>query len=218
MLDKSKSGTLTFGVAKTELELAPLLVLACGALSHEIEALKRLNGWGHMQVKCLDADLHNRPKLIAGLLREKIEQYRDQYQTIFVAYADCGSGGDIDRVLEGENIQRLPGAHCYSFFAGEKTFGEFSEAEPGTLYLTDFLARHFDRLIITGLGLDRHPELMDDYFGNYRRVVYLSQRRDPALLARAKRAAEILGLNFEQHHSGYGDLETGLQAQVLAVA
>lgn len=194
---------------------SPILIIACGALAQEIVQLQTLNGWNHLHLKCLDAELHNRPHLIAGKLREKIAQHRNEYNNIFVAYADCGSGGEIDRVLEDENIERLPGAHCYSFFAGEQRFKEISEQELGSFYLTDFLAKHFERLVIKGLKLDQHPELRDQYFGNYTRVVYLSQEDNPSLRDLAKNAALFLGLDFEHEHCGYGDLQTGLESQVL---
>jgi len=196
-------------------QFLPILVIACGALAQEIVQLQALNGWNHLHLKCLDAELHNKPQLIAGKLREKIAEHRNQYENIFVAYADCGTGGDIDRVLEDENIERLPGAHCYSFFAGEQRFREISEQELGSFYLTDFLAKHFERLVIKGLKLDRHPELRDQYFGNYKRVVYLSQQDNPKLLSLAKNAAESLDLDFEHEHCGFGDLQTGLESQVL---
>ena len=194
---------------------SPILIIACGALAQEIVQLQTLNGWNHLHLKCLDAELHNRPHLIAGKLREKIAQHRNEYNNIFVAYADCGSGGEIDRVLEDENIERLPGAHCYSFFAGEQSFKEISEQELGSFYLTDFLAKHFERLVIKGLKLDQHPELRDQYFGNYTRVVYLSQEDNPSVRSLAKNAALFLGLDFEHEHCGYGDLQTGLESQVL---
>ena len=194
---------------------SPILIIACGALAQEIVQLQTLNGWNHLHLKCLDAELHNRPHLIAGKLREKIAQHRNEYNNIFVAYADCGRGGEIDRVLEDENIERLPGAHCYSFFAGEQRFREISEQELGSFYLTDFLAKHFERLVIKGLKLDQHPELRDQYFGNYTRVVYLSQEDNPSLRDLAKNAALFLGLDFEHEHCGYGDLQTGLESQVL---
>ena len=194
---------------------SPILVIACGALAQEIVQLQALNGWNHLHLKCLDAELHNKPQLIAGKLREKIAEHRNQYENIFVAYADCGTGGDIDRVLEDENIERLPGAHCYSFFAGEQRFREISEQELGSFYLTDFLAKHFERLVIKGLKLDQHPELRDQYFGSYTRVVYLSQEDNPSVRSLAKNAALFLGLDFEHEHCGYGDLQTGLESQVL---
>ena len=194
---------------------SPILIIACGALAQEIVQLQTLNGWNHLHLKCLDAELHNRPHLIAGKLREKIAQHRNEYNNIFVAYADCGSGGEIDRVLEDENIERLPGAHCYSFFAGEQRFKDISEQELGSFYLTDFLAKHFERLVIKGLKLDQHPELRDQYFGNYTRVVYLSQEDNPSVRSLAKNAALFLGLDFEHEHCGYGDLRTGLESQGL---
>lgn len=183
------------------------LLIACGALSHEIVALMRAHGWSHMTVQCLPADLHNRPERIPEAVRAKVRAGRGRFARMFVAYADCGTGGMLDRVLEEEGVERLPGAHCYEFFAGARVFAAMADAEPGTFYLTDFLARHFERLVIHGLGLDRHPELAPAYFGHYRRLVYLSQRADPALLEHAREAAARLGLVFEHVHTGYGDLE-----------
>tara|TARA_B100001029_G_scaffold148996_1_gene130474 strand:+ start:295 stop:918 length:624 start_codon:yes stop_codon:yes gene_type:complete len=203
---------------KKSLDLAKparMLIIACGALAREIQALRRSYGWEHIDLKCLDADLHNRPKLIAGKLRQKIALYKDQYEKIFVAYADCGSGGEIDKVLEEHCLERLPGAHCYSFYAGKNQFIKLSQQEPGTFYLTDFLVENFDRIVIRGLKIDRYPELLQQYFANYRRVVYLSQTRQSRLLLEARRAAQTLGLRFEHNHCGYGDLESCLQVQVL---
>ena len=194
----------------SEQSKAKLLVIACGALAHEIVWLQRLNNWNQIELQCLDAELHNRPKLIPQKLRDKIQENLGQYQSIFVAYADCGTGGEIDRVLEEENIERLPGAHCYSFYATEERFSELAEQELGTFYLTDFLVEHFDRIMIKGLKLDRHPELRDQYFANYTRVIYLSQRQDAELVNKAKVAAEFLGLGFRHLHTGYGDLEVAL--------
>ena len=218
MLDATHSGNENLcdvaGIAGSEPE--PVLVIACGALSHEIEQLKALNGWSHLKVQCLDAALHNRPQLIPEKLRQKINQFRHQYDNIFVAYADCGTAGAIDKVLLEEGIERLPGAHCYSFYATETAFNQLAEDQPATFYLTDFLVRHFERLIIRGLKLHLYPELHQDFFGNYQRVVYLSQRRDEDLIEMARNAADFLGLEFEHRHSGYGDLEKGLQTQVIA--
>ena len=199
----------------SEQSKAKLLVIACGALAHEIVWLQRLNNWNQIELQCLDAELHNRPKLIPQKLRDKIQENLGQYQSIFVAYADCGTGGEIDRVLEEENIERLPGAHCYSFYATEERFSELAEQELGTFYLTDFLVEHFDRIMIKGLKLDRHPELRDQYFANYTRVIYLSQRQDAELVNKAKVAAEFLGLGFRHLHTGYGDLDSSLQQQIL---
>ena len=199
----------------SEQSKAKLLVIACGALAHEIVWLQRLNNWNQIELQCLDAELHNRPKLIPQKLRDKIKENLGQYQSIFVAYADCGTGGEIDRVLEEENIERLPGAHCYSFYATEERFSELAEQELGTFYLTDFLVEHFDRIMVKGLKLDRHPELRDQYFAHYTRVIYLSQRQDTELEAKAKVAAEFLGLEFRHLHTGYGDLDSSLQQQIL---
>lgn len=190
-----------------------ILVIACGALAREITDLRRRHGWDHLHLRCLDARLHNRPGEIPRRLREAIRKYRDDYAEIFVAYADCGTAGGIDRVLEQEGAARLEGAHCYEFLAGRVRFAALSDAEPGTFYLTDFLARHFDRLVFRPLGLDRHPELRNAYFGNYKKLVYLSQRQDSGLHAAAASAAARLELDFEHVHCGYGELETGLLAQ-----
>lgn len=186
------------------------LVLACGALAHEIVALIRTHGWDSFSVQCLPADLHNTPGRIPEAVRQKIRELRSRYDHVFVAYADCGTGGQLDRVLEEEGVERLPGAHCYEFFAGSRAFHALAEEEVGTFYLTDFLARHFDRLVIHGLGLDRHPELLPMLFGHYRRLVYLAQTDNPDLRERARAAAERLGLEYEYRFTGYGELEETL--------
>lgn len=192
-------------------ERPALLVIACGALAHEIVALRRINRWPHMAVQCLPAELHNRPEKIAGAVRDKIAANRGKFASIFVAYADCGTGGQLDAVLAQEGIERIPGAHCYEFFAGSQVFAELADAQPGTFYLTDFLLRHFDRLIVRGLGLDRHPELLPLYFGNYTRLVYLAQLEQPGMQEAGRRAAERLGLAYAYRVTGYGDLQTSLQ-------
>ena len=192
-------------------ERATTLVIACGALAHEIVALQRLNGWSHLEVTCLPAELHNRPEKIPAAVRDKIRQHKARHASIFVAYADCGTGGLLDVVLREEGVERIPGAHCYEFFAGSAVFAELADAEPGTFYLTDFLAWHFERLIMQGLGIDKHPELLPVYFGNYRRLVYLSQLESPERLADARAAAVRLGLAFEHRVTGYGDLEHSLR-------
>ena len=188
----------------------PILVIACGALAREIDALRQRWGWRHLHLKCIDAKLHNRPAAIPGRLRAAIRRHRACYETIFVAYADCGTAGGIDQVLAEEGAERLEGADCYEFFAGRERFAKLAAAQPGTFYLTDFLARHFDRFVIEPLGLDRHPELRDAYFGNYRKLVYLSQTVDPVLLDSAAGAAARLGLEFEHLHCGRGALESSL--------
>jgi Protein of unknown function (DUF1638) len=183
------------------------LVIACGALAREITDLKRANNWQHMTVQCLPAEFHNYPDKIPEAVRAKIREMRADYDQVFVAYADCGTGGLLDRVLEEEGVARIPGAHCYQFYAGTPLFESLADAEPGTFYLTDFLARHFDRLIWKGLGIDRHPQLADEYFRNYKKLVYLAQVEDDDLLASARHAADKLGLEFEHRVTGYGDLE-----------
>lgn len=189
-----------------------ILVIACGALAREIAALRRMNRWTAMDVRCLPAELHNRPERIATAIRDEIHAQRDRYRTIFVAYGDCGTGGQLDTVLREEGIERIPGAHCYEFFAGRRAFEELAEAEPGTFYLTDFLIRHFDRLVTRGLGLDRHPELASEYFRHYRKLVYLAQTRAPAAVERAKQIAQRMGFEFEHRFTGYGELQESLAA------
>jgi Protein of unknown function (DUF1638) len=195
------------------MDVAPAtLIIACGALAREIAALKRANGWSALEVRCLPAQLHNRPERIAPAVREVIEENRGRYRSIFVAYADCGTGGALDAVLKAEGIERLPGAHCYEFFATPHLFAQLAEAEPGTFYLTDFLLRHFERLVVRPLGLDRHPQLADEYFRNYRRLVYLSQAPRAGDIERAQRIADSLGFAFEYRFTGYGELGTRLAA------
>ena len=189
---------------------ASLLIIACGALAHEITALIEVNRWQHVSIQCLPAELHNRPEEIPGAVKAKLNATGKQFDQVFIAYADCGAGGMLDKLLEAAGIERLPGAHCYEFFAGTDRFAQLHEREPGTFYLTDFLARNFDRLVIQGLGLDRYPELQEQYFENYHRLVYLSQGDSADLLERARGAAAQLGLEFEHVMTGYGQLEESL--------
>ena len=185
----------------------PPLVIGCGALAPELVSLTRRAGLPAMDLACLPATLHNRPERIPELIRSRIRRARAEgYDRIFVAYADCGTGGLLDLVLGAEGVDRLEGAHCYEVFAGRAAFAQLSEAEPGTFYLTDFLARNFDRLVIRGLGLDRHPELQPLYFGNYRRLVFLAQTENAALTRSARRGARRLGLAFERRFTGLGNL------------
>ena len=191
-----------------------LLIIACGALAHEITALRRANQWDDLTVRCLPAELHNRPERIPAAVRALIQESRDRYRSIFVAYADCGTGGRLDAVLAEEGVERIPGAHCYEFFATSPVFAELAEAEPGTFYLTDFLLRHFERLVIRGLGLDRHPELFSNYFGNYRKLVYLAQAPAPESEDAARAIAARMGLSFEYRRTDYGTLQTQLAGAV----
>lgn len=188
------------------------LLIACGALAREIAALRRANGWTTLDVRCLPAELHNRPERIAPAVRAEIRANRDRYATLFVAYGDCGTGGQLDAVLRDEGVERLPGAHCYEFFATPQVFAQLADAEPGTFYLTDFLLRHYERLVVRGLGLDRHPELASEYFRHYRRLVYLAQTERPEAIERARQIADSLGFAFEYRYTGYGLLGTRLRA------
>ncbi|MDQ3492986.1 MAG: DUF1638 domain-containing protein [Chloroflexota bacterium] len=194
-----------------------VLVIGCGALAREILEVTR--SLPNVDVTCLPPSLHDRPGGIPGAVHAKIRSSRAEgrYARLFVAYADCGTGGLLDRVLEEEGVDRLPGAHCYETFAGRDGFARLAEEEPATFWLTDFLARNFERLVIRGLGIDRHPELEQLYFGNYRRIVYLSQTDDADLLAMARAAAVRLRLDFEHRHTGYGELEASVAAAAAAV-
>lgn len=185
-----------------------VLIVACGALAREILALIRLNGWEHVELACLPAKLHNEPRRIPEAVRARVREARAQgYAQIFIGYADCGTGGLLDKVCAEEGVERIAGPHCYSFFDGNAAFAARAEAgEITALYLTDFLARQFDTLIWRGMGLDRHPELLPMMFGNYEKVVYLAQTEDAALEAKAREAAERLGLAFEKRRTGYGEL------------
>ncbi len=185
-----------------------VLVLGCGALAKELADVVRRNRLDHVTVECLPAKLHNTPAQIPGAVAHRLA--RGGYDRVLIGYGDCGTAGALDVVLEEFGAERLPGAHCYEFFATGDVFAAIHDDDPGTFYLTDFLVRHFDRLVWAGLKLDRHPELLDAYFGNYRRVVYLSQFDNPDMVARARQCADKLGLRFEHSHVGFGELETEL--------
>lgn len=177
-----------------------VLVVACGALAHEILAIKQLNGFDHLDLHCLPAILHNHPERIAPAVRDAVTARRDAYERVFVAYADCGTGGALQAVCAALGVQMIAGPHCYAFFEGVDAFAARDEID--AFYLTDFLARQFDAFVTRPLGLDRHPELREMYFGNYARVVYLAQSDDAALTARAQAAADALGLAFERRFTG----------------
>ena len=194
-----------------------LLVIGCGALAEELSALKRANRWTALDIKCLDAALHNRPERIADRLESLLSQHHAEYTDILIAYADCGTGGAVDRVAEQFNAQRLPGAHCYEFYATSPVFEALAEAEPGTFYLTDFLVRHFDRLVIEEMKLDQHPELEEMLFGRYRKVVYLAQVDSSELRDEAGRAAARLNLPLEVVTTGYGLLSKTVEEEVIRV-
>lgn len=188
-----------------------ILLIACGALAREILDLKAANGWTHLDLTCLPANLHLYPEKITAAVRAAVAKHRDNYDDIFVVYADCGTGGLLQTACAELGVQMVAGPHCYSFFEGNAQFAKTSETEITTFYLTDFLVRQFDAFIIKPMGLDRHPELRDMYFGNYEKLVYQAQTDDPALTEKAKTCAETLGLTFERRFTGYGDLKVALE-------
>ncbi|WP_299817287.1 DUF1638 domain-containing protein [uncultured Jannaschia sp.] len=185
-----------------------VLVVACGALAHEIVAIRAANGLDHIDLHCLPAILHNHPERIVPTLSEAIDARADRYDRVFVAYADCGTGGALARFCAERGIEMIAGPHCYAFFDRLDRFVARDEID--AFYLTDFLARQFDAFVTRPLGLDRHPELREMYFGHYAKVVYLAQTDDPALTERARAAADALGLDFERRRTGYGDLTAAL--------
>jgi Protein of unknown function (DUF1638) len=192
------------------------LVLACGALAGELRAVLAANDLGaSVEVRYLPANLHNRPDGIVPALRTELADVDTSARRVLIAYADCGTGGLLDAMLdELPGVERLPGAHCYETFAGANRFAALHDEEPGTFYLTDFLARHFDALVWQALGLDRHPQLRDTYFANYRRLILLSQSDDAAVLAAGREAADRLALAFEHHHVGRGALNAAVVTTV----
>ncbi len=203
----------------TETGLAPsgkgrILVVACGALAHEITALIRLNGWRHVDLTCLPAIWHNHPERLAKGVEDAAAKHWNKYEKIFVAYADCGTGGALAASCARLGLEMIEGPHCYAFFEGNARFAARAETDIACFYLTDFLARQFEAFVIRPLGLDRHPELRDSYFGSYRKLVYLAQSRDRELDRRARAAARRLGLGYERRQTGYGDLERALRAAI----
>ena len=184
-------------------------LIACGALAREVLALKEKHGW-EVDVLALASLLHNQPERIPGAVQERIRQARESHDRVLVVYGDCGTGGLLDRLLEKEGVQRVAGPHCYEMYANG-TFERLMAEAPGTFFLTDYLVQSFDHLVLEGLGIDKHPELREQYFRNYTRVVYLAQRDDPALLERAGWAADCLALPLEVHKAGYGKLESRLK-------
>ncbi|THD73503.1 DUF1638 domain-containing protein [Thalassobius vesicularis] len=189
-----------------------VLIIACGALAREILTLIELNNWSHMDLTCLPAILHNHPEKIATAVEQAITKHRATHAQLFVAYADCGTGGALEQVCGRLGVQMIAGPHCYSFFEGNTAFARHDD-EITAFYLTDFLTRQFDAFVWKPLGLDRHPQLRDSYFGHYTKLVYQAQTDDPALTAKAQDAAARLGLAFERRFTGYGDLATALADQ-----
>ena len=193
-----------------------VLVVGCGALVRELRDIAALNAGLHLEVECLPAILHNRPERIPDAVRRRVRaaKARGAYSTIIVGYMDCGTGGLLDRVCSEEGVERLPGAHCYELYAGAGAFAGLQDAEPGTFYLTDYLVRHFDRLVMDGLGISQHPELLEAYFGNYTRVVHLAQADDDRLARAAEQAAARLGLRCERILTGI----VGLEGRIVELA
>jgi len=187
-----------------------ILVIACGAIATELVRIKKLNQWDHIEFQCLPPELHNTPAGIPAAVKAKIDSQFKVYKKIFVAYADCGTGGALDAVLNAYGVERIAGAHCYEFFTGSESFQNLAEAEPGSFYLTDFLTRHFERLVIKGLGIDRLPALKSVYFNNYKRLVYLAQSDSEELQAMARQHADTLGLTYEYHPCGSAPLARAL--------
>jgi hypothetical protein len=199
----------------TDVGLAPslsgrILLIACGALAHEILALKTANGWSHLDLQCLPAKLHLWPEKIIPAVEAAVAEARGTYETIFVVYADCGTGGLLQAACARLGVEMVEGPHCYAFFEGNAVFAAHADTEFTAFYLTDFLVRQFDAFVWRPMGLDRHPELRDMYFGNYTKLVYQAQVNDAALDAKAKDCAARLGLAYERRFTGYGDLATTL--------
>ncbi|GIS98785.1 MAG: hypothetical protein CM1200mP26_04980 [Acidimicrobiales bacterium] len=187
------------------------LIVACGALARELLQVVEANGLSHIDVECLPASFHNTPDVIPDAVATRVRAATNRYERIFVGYGDCGTGGRLDAVCKELGVDRLPGDHCYEFLSGSEAFADLHAEELGTFFLTDYLVKHFDRLVVKALWLDTHPEMLDAVFGNYRRLAYLSQVDDPDLLDRARAAADRLGLSFEHRPTGLSNLE----AQVL---
>jgi hypothetical protein len=188
-----------------------VLLLACGALAREIVDLIERNRWTAFDLQCLPAKWHNTPDKIVPALRQKLAEARGRYHSIYVLYGDCGTGGQLDALLAEEGVERIEGPHCYAFFSGNEDFARRADDDVTSFFLTDYLAKHFDKLIWQGLGLDRHPELLPLYFGNYAKIVFLAQTRDEDLAKKAMAAAKKLGLDYEYRFTGYGELESGLR-------
>jgi hypothetical protein len=208
--DVKPSDAPAFGTGK-----ARVLLIACGALAREIVDLIERNNWDAFDIECLPAKWHNTPELIVPGIREKLNSAKHSYKKVYVLYGDCGTGGLLDKLLAEEGVERIDGPHCYAFYSGNQQFIKDAEQEFTSFYLTDYLARQFDKLIWEGLGLDRHPELLSDYFRHYEKLVYLAQVKDAALEQKAEAAAAKLGLAYEYRFTGYGELETELVKRAL---
>jgi len=189
------------------------LVICCGAIANEIVTMVRENDWDHMKVECLPAKLHNEPGALPEGVRAKIRAGRARGDEVVVLYSDCGTGGGMAKVLQEEGVENIGGSHCYEVFAGSEQFKQLMQDEPGSFFVTDFLARAFEKLVFKGLGLDCHPKLRDVYFGKYRKMVYLVQRENPDTLVLAEAAAASIGLELEVRHTGYGGFKKFLETR-----
>lgn len=187
-----------------------VLLIACGALAHEVLAIKRTGGWDHLDLKCLPANLHLWPDRIPDAVARAVADHRADYAQVFILYADCGTGGLLQQKCKELGVEMLEGPHCYSFFEGNARFAEIAEREITAFYLTDFLCRQFDAFVWRPMGFDRHPELIPMMFGNYTKLVFQAQTEDPALDARARDCAARLGLAYERRFTGYGDLQRAI--------
>lgn len=203
--------TLTETGLPLEAPRGRVLLIACGALAREILDLKKTNGWDHLDLTCLPAKYHLYPEKITEEVRKAVDTHRADYANIFVVYADCGTGGLLEAACKELGVEMVAGPHCYSFFDGNDRFAATADDEFTSFYLTDFLVRQFDAFVWKPMGLDRHPELRDMYFGNYEKLIYQAQTDDPALTEKARACADRLGLTFERRFTGYGDLETALR-------
>lgn len=203
LLDDSKAGS----------KAGSVLLIGCGALAREILAVKAANSWDHMTLRCLPAKLHLYPDQITPAVGEAIHKGRnDGFETIYILYADCGTGGHLDALCEKEGVERIAGPHCYSFFDGNEAFAQRADDEMRSFYLTDFLVKQFDAFVWKPMGLDRHPDLRDMYFGNYEKLIYLAQTDNSELDTKAKECADRLGLAFERRATGYGDLSVAMES------
>jgi Protein of unknown function (DUF1638) len=185
-----------------------ILLIACGALAHEVLAIKAANCWDHLDLQCLPAKLHLYPEKIIPAVEAAVTEHRGQYAGIYVLYADCGTGGLLFEKCKELGVQMIAGPHCYSFFEGNDVFAAHADTEFTAFYLTDFLVRQFDAFVWRPMGLDKHPELRDMYFQHYEKLVYQAQTNDPALDLKAEECAKRLGLAYERRFTGYGDLTT----------
>ncbi|MBZ9773213.1 DUF1638 domain-containing protein [Mesorhizobium sp. CO1-1-8] len=194
-----------------------LLVIACGMIAREVLAVKEQLGLDHLDLTCLPAEFHFYPDRIAPAMDKAIEKAKAEgYTNIFVGYADCGTGGLLDRICEKHGVERMDGPHCFAFYQGMEAYAKIADDDMMSFYMTDFLCRQFDAFFMKPLGLDKHPELIKDYFGNYEKLIYLAQTNDPELDKVAEKAARMLGLVYERRATGYGDLTAGM-AQAAAV-